>query len=509
MIFRNLIISFISLTVISSCVTTNPATGKTDAFLLNEDAEFDLGHDLAREHIKKFGLYKEKEKLTNYYQGLAKELVSVTERSDKPFEFIMLDSDQFNAWATPGYINMYRGMMPFFNSEAEFMSVMAHEAGHVTARHAARSIRNQQLSQLGIIVAAGIIGSRIDDDAVATGVITAGMFASQFGFAKFGRNYEEEADNLALRYMERMGYDVREAAKMFNTMASYRDLSNKIYKYFHNGKSRPTSPFYDLLTTHPDPKIRENDSHAQAHQMKQVETKPNVRIRRDRYLDMIDGIAFGANFREYGAAGKNKIYNQKQKFVWTLPDGFYVQFIGEQWKAYDRNNKSKVDFNIIEASNDRDAEEVLRVELPEIRDLESLKINGSTAYTGTMKSGNGKKRIFGIKGDEVDDEKSDFYIISFSAKDEKLFKRLEPYFRASARSFKTISKKIANKLEPMRLKIHTVRKGETMDDLIEQMAFGDLREEWFLTLNNLERNDKLKAGQRIKLIIDPNLKLKL
>ena len=64
----------------------------------------------------------------------------ISQASDRPgagHGYTILDSDIVNAFAVPsGDIFVTRGLIALANSEAELASVLAHETGHVVARHA-------------------------------------------------------------------------------------------------------------------------------------------------------------------------------------------------------------------------------------------------------------------------------------------------------------------------------------------------------------------------------------
>ena len=518
MIYRTLsllTVCSLSLVVLAGCAK-NPATGKMNLVLLSEDAEFESGYNVVSEAIKKYGLYKEKPGLYDYYDNLAKDLVQVTERKDKPFEFIMLDSQTFNAWATPGYINMYRGIMPFFNSEGEFLAVLAHESAHVTARHSVRGQTTSTISNVLLTAGAALLASKTQSQEVRNLALGAGVVAAKLGMAKYSRSFEDEADALALRYMERMNYDPREAVNVYHMMARYKDLDNSIYQYFHDGQNKPQSPFYDLLGSHPAPEDRVVGVERRVGKLT-ADFKPQGR---DRYLEMLDGIAFGPNFRKYGTAGKRTIYNPEERFTWQLPEGFYIQHSNEQWRAYNNQTKTTAAIAVKQVKKSEDPEETLRVMFPKIRQLKKVNIAGLSGYTGivdVVKKGQfgsyrkvAVQRVFGLKGakdiaaeEGVSERK--FFSMVFSTTAQQ-FDKLDAGFFASAKKLKLLTAKQADQIKPTYVQVYTVRKGDTIHKLSQRMAFGGLRQEWFLALNNLSSSDMLKIGQKVKLVIDPNQK---
>ncbi len=497
----------------------NPATGGVDMVFMTEEEEFEIGHDVARNAIKTHGLYKENDAFVKYYKEISRNLVDVTERAEMPFEFIVLDSGQFNAWATPGYINIYRGIIPFMNSESEFAAVMAHEAGHVAARHTVRKDAARKAGSALLFVGAALIGANTDNKAVAYGALGAGLFATQVGFAKYSRAYEDEADELALRYMRSMGYDPKEAVGMYQTMGYYNDLRTTIYKYFNDGEEPKESMYYDLLASHPNPDDRVEQVIKREGSLPQGYVSEN----RDRFLAKIDGMAFGPNFRQYGVVGERNLYNPDNRMVGTLPEGFLTMYMGDGWRSYNNVYKAEASFYKKRVSKGEDPEETLRVMYPKLRQLQKLELDGFEAYTGTqkwVKRGTwgkletlGMQRVFGFKvlqdkRDDVEKGSSgrDFYILSFFTPEEH-FENLDQQFFKSAESFQRLSRKDADRIEPLRVKIYTVQKGDTVKSLAAKLPFGDLKESWFRALNGLGQYDAVKVGHKVKLIVDPNLKI--
>src|SRR5688572_19537726 len=66
--------------------------------------------------------------------------------------FTLVNSDVVNAFAVPGcYIYVTRGLMALVNSEAELVSVLAHEMGHIVGRHSQRQERRALWRRLGVL----------------------------------------------------------------------------------------------------------------------------------------------------------------------------------------------------------------------------------------------------------------------------------------------------------------------------------------------------------------------
>jgi hypothetical protein len=137
-----------------------------------------------------------------------------------PFQytFDVVNLKEINAFALPGGpMFIHRGTLEAARTDGEVAGVMAHELSHVILRHGTVQASKGQKFQLGAIagqVLGSIIGGRTGN------VIAQG---SQFGlgtyFLKYSREYEREADLLGAQIMARAGYDPREMANMFQTIA--------------------------------------------------------------------------------------------------------------------------------------------------------------------------------------------------------------------------------------------------------------------------------------------------
>ena len=129
---------FVLGAAVSGCETA-PATGRT--FFtggMSAEDEVALG---AKEHEKivpEFGGAYDDPQLASYVASVGQLLAKTSELPDLKFTFTVLDSPIVNAFALPGgYVYVTRGLLSLAADEAEMAGVLAHEVGHVTARHSA------------------------------------------------------------------------------------------------------------------------------------------------------------------------------------------------------------------------------------------------------------------------------------------------------------------------------------------------------------------------------------
>ena len=120
--------------------SVNPATGESSfTGFMTLDEEKRVGREEHPKILQQFGGAYDDPALRRYVTGIGKNLAARSELPNLKFTFTILNSEQVNAFALPGgYVYVTRGLLALAGSEAELAGVMAHEIGHVTARHSAR-----------------------------------------------------------------------------------------------------------------------------------------------------------------------------------------------------------------------------------------------------------------------------------------------------------------------------------------------------------------------------------
>ncbi|MEJ7666780.1 MAG: M48 family metalloprotease [Hymenobacter sp.] len=101
--------------------------------------------------IAQFGLYNSP-KLQAYITQQGKRMAAVSDRPGD-YGFTIVDSPIINAFATPdGHVYFTRGIMAYFNDEAQFTGVLGHELGHITAQHGKKQQRNSTIASIGMLL---------------------------------------------------------------------------------------------------------------------------------------------------------------------------------------------------------------------------------------------------------------------------------------------------------------------------------------------------------------------
>ncbi len=258
-----------------SCAV-NPATGERQLMLITEQQEIAMGREAHDQILASMGVYED-EATQQYVDRLGQELAALSERPELPWTFTVIDDPIVNAFALPGgFIYVTRGIMGHLSSEAELVSVLGHEIGHVTGRHGASRLSKAQLAGLGLGI--GMIVSpemRQFGDLAQQGL---GLL-----FLKYSRDDERQADDLGLRYAIGGNWDAREMPEVFGVLKNVGDLA---------GAGR----LPNWLSTHPDPERRQDRIREQIQSLEHDFS--SAKINRPGYFGRIDGMTFGPNPRE-------------------------------------------------------------------------------------------------------------------------------------------------------------------------------------------------------------------
>lgn len=170
------------------------------------EAEVLFGRDLAARIL---GNYKASRDpgLIRYVNLLGKGLALYSGRPELEFHFIVLDSSEINAFATPGgYIFITAGALHRMENEAQLACVLAHEIAHVTQKHVVRRLDIKGEDDSSFSALSSAIGS--STAAVRTLIEQSLDEAATILFEKGYKLKEEmEADRVGIQIAALAGYD--------------------------------------------------------------------------------------------------------------------------------------------------------------------------------------------------------------------------------------------------------------------------------------------------------------
>ncbi|MFQ5940012.1 MAG: M48 family metalloprotease, partial [Alphaproteobacteria bacterium] len=153
----------------------NPATGRPTftAFMSAAD-EIRIGREEHPKILDEFGGQYHDPAIRRYLSQIGGELRRVAEEPNVPFTFTVLNSDIVNAFALPGgYVYVTAGLMALANNEAELAGVIAHEIGHIAARHTAERYSTALAARIGLDALGALTGDRLLGQGAALGATLA------------------------------------------------------------------------------------------------------------------------------------------------------------------------------------------------------------------------------------------------------------------------------------------------------------------------------------------------
>ena len=187
------------------------------------EQEYFIGRAVAAEIVNRYRPL-DRQAANTYLNLVGQALARV---SDMPetfggYHFLLLDSDEINAFAAPGgLVFVSRGLLRCCPDEDALAAVLAHEVGHVQAKHGLQAIKKSRLTDALTII--GTESARQFGGAELAQLTTAfeGSIAdvtSTLVNNGYSRTYEYQADQIAVELLRRLGYDPAAMALMLRKM---------------------------------------------------------------------------------------------------------------------------------------------------------------------------------------------------------------------------------------------------------------------------------------------------
>jgi predicted Zn-dependent protease len=465
--------------------SVNPATGEsTFTGLMSEADEVREGREAHPQVLAEFGGAYDDPELQRYIDSLGQLLARASDRPNLQYTFTVLDTPTVNAFATPGgYIYITRGLLALANTEAEVAGVIAHEIGHVAARHAAERQGQAVLATIPAIFAGILTGS----GAVAQAAGGLGMAHLQ----SYSRDQEYQADLLGVRYLSRTNYDPYGMASFLAQLQANDRLDATL-------AGRPElADRYSMMSTHP----RTGDRIQRAIQEAGVTQVSNPIIERDLYFSKIDGMLYGDE-PEQGFIRDRWFLHPILRFAFEVPPGFHMINSSDAVIAQRADGAAILFSGAGPAASSSMFQYLTEEWAPRLRlaDAETIDINGLEAATGSdrIDTSGGRRdiRLVAIRHDS-----GQIYRFIFLTRPE-LTDALVRDLQLTTYSFRRLSAGEAAELRPQSVRVVAVRSGDTVASMAARMTFGDYREERFRVLNGLELSDRLVPGQRVKIVVE-------
>lgn len=236
---------------------------------LTEEEEYYIGRAVAATILSRYKVYSHTN-LTRYINrvGRAVSLASSRPEIYNGYRFMLLDTDEVNAFAAPGgFIFITRGMLALIRDEESLAAVLAHEVGHVAGRHGLGAIKKSRLVEAFAVLGKETGSAWNQKELIkltehfdgAVGDIVRALIEKGYS-----RSQEEEADRYAVQFAAAIGYEPEGLVRFLEKME----------------KSTKDSGKPGMLKTHPSAKDRRKSVAAAVKDRTSQGTDPAPRVAR-------------------------------------------------------------------------------------------------------------------------------------------------------------------------------------------------------------------------------------
>ena len=224
------VIILLSILILPSCRSV-PYTDRSQFIITSKSSEIQLGKTAWNETLKKSKVSQNK-----HYNAALKRvgtnLAASVKEKDYDWEFIVLESDEANAFCLPGgKVAVYSGLFKTFGNDAELATIVGHEIAHALARHSGERLTHlymQNLGSLGLNVAFSIV------NIPGGGWILQGLgIATGLGVTlPYSRIQEYEADRIGMIIMSNAGYSPDATVSFWKKFSQISKNDSSILEFF-------------------------------------------------------------------------------------------------------------------------------------------------------------------------------------------------------------------------------------------------------------------------------------
>lgn len=475
---------FIIAISLAGCAT-NPASKDKDFVLMSEKAELALGLKLAAQYNQQLPLLDEKDPLSVFVNEVGQRVAVIADRPELFYHFRVVDDATINAFALPGgHIYIHRGLLNHLNSEAELAAVLAHEIGHVTARHAVQRYTQIQGYQLGMLVTSIFVPMQ-----PGTSNLT-NLLAASF-ISGYGRGQELQADELALKYIPKAGYDTQAVEQLLGTLKRLEDIDKKEKRDVGD----KVVEYHGAFASHPETKKRIAQTHQQA---KALHDNKGL-INHQRMLSALDGYPYGDK-SEQGAVVGQRFLHPELNLQLKFPERWVIKNTPQAVTARIRQKKVYFELSIKSLSKRRTAAKLLESIFPKrhIENLTSSTIMGyPSAHARVKTSAPHVSEAYidatvWLKGSQA------FLLFMWAPRND--IDQYNADFKAIRNSLKFYDEKKSGGIP--RIALHIWKKGDSWSSLARQskQILGRFTADRIAALNGMNLTQTPKAGYIIKTI---------
>ncbi len=218
--------------LISGTKTIYEISRMNNDFVVLPKTKYYIGRSVVAQHIlNQYRIY-DNVKLKNYIKKIGHTLAMSSQHPEtfQDYRFIVLDSDQINAFAAPsGFIFITSGAIKFAESEDEIAAILAHEISHIVLDHSIRSLKDKTKKSIaGKLLKLGIMFA-VQNQNITNSVDLFEDLVNEIGqqvLNGYDKEMETEADINTVKLMIRTGYNPKKLASVIKRL---KDKSSKTH----------------------------------------------------------------------------------------------------------------------------------------------------------------------------------------------------------------------------------------------------------------------------------------
>jgi predicted Zn-dependent protease len=308
---------------------------------------------------------------------------------------------------------------------------------------------------------------------------------NKISLAAFSRDQELEADAVGVGISARAGYDPYGASRFLATMGRYANLRAG------NAVSQSKDQV-DFISSHPATPERVSLAITNA---SQYGAQSAERDRGD-FLDAIDGMVYGDDPKEGYVRGRSFLH-PNLGFTFTAPEGFSLENTAQAVLGATASGKEALRLDAVRVPGTTPLATYLSsgwIDGVDPASIQAMNINGFPAATAVARGQQWSFRLYAIRFG------SDVYRLVFAARE--ITPQNDQAFRAAADTFRRVGTEEIKNVKPLRISVVRVGLTDTVERLARRMAVPDKKLERFLILNGLDKDAKLKFGDRVKIVVE-------
>jgi len=190
------------------------ATMRQETLMVGTEKEIRIGESVARQVAEHYEFIEDID-VNERVQEIMNRIAEVSDRRDLVYFVKVIDDDIVNAISLPGgYVYLFKGMLDKAETDDQIAGVIAHEIGHITAKHAIKRLQNAYGAML-----LQVLATQADNVVGGVGVAINSLFSAH------AQRDEFEADQLSVKYLKKAGYDTQGIIEVLELLKEEQEKS--------------------------------------------------------------------------------------------------------------------------------------------------------------------------------------------------------------------------------------------------------------------------------------------